>query len=118
MATRTRLSKSVIKLIKKQADDLFSKDVDGAANAVKNQLGDTQVSQQEFDALVETWFNIGGHMDTADSPKLNDAISRSDYADMAINLRYTRDGRGNVEPGLARRSSDRIKLFVEGQYNE
>ena len=82
--------------------------------AVRNLVGELPVSQNEFDALVDLAYNVGGgQLSSENSPSLNQAVSAGDYKEMHKNLVYTKAG-GKVMSGLVDRSNKWQELFKGG----
>jgi RHS repeat-associated protein len=79
----------------------FTADVRIAEGAIENLVGNLQVSQFEFDALVDLAFNVGQtRLNTEHSPGLNSAIAAGDYEAIGNNLRYNAwPGRTVAWPG-------------------
>ena len=99
---------------KSEAETLLSQDLPAAETAVKNLVGELPVSQNEFDALVDLAYNVGGgQLSSENSPSLNQAVSAGDYKEMHKNLVYTKAG-GKVMGGLVDRSNKRQELFKGG----
>jgi RHS repeat-associated protein len=95
----------------------FLSDVGVAEGIVEGLVGDLPVSQQEFDALVDLAFNVGGtHLNESNSPGLHSAIESGDYTAIGDNLRYTRGPDGPMR-GLAERSDSRQNIFRRGDYS-
>lgn len=94
----------------------LARDLDIAAGAVRNLVGDLPLFQHEFDALLDLVYNVGeGNVDEQRSPRLNDAISNQDYRAIADELRYT-TARGRYARGLHHRSERREQMFTEASY--
>ena len=103
-----------------QAEELFETDLREAEKTVRNLVGSkTQLSQPEFDALVDLAFNVGaGTLSKKKSPRLNRAIASEDndlkYFAMSNELRYTKDAKGVQQGGLIKRSAARKRKFTQG----
>lgn len=101
-----------------QIVDAFMNDVSIAEGAVENLVGDLQVSQQEFDALVDLAFNVGEtKLNSTNSPNLNQAIADGNYSAIGANLRYAR-GPDGPTAGLVARSNSRQAIFSKGDYSQ
>ncbi len=95
---------------------LLKQDLQKAEKAVARLVGDLQLYQHEFDALVDLVFNVGeGGVSEHRSPKLNAAIDAGDYDGIAAELDYTAAG-GSVANGLIHRSERRAAIFADGNY--
>lgn len=106
------------KMTKDQVSAAFSGDVAVAEGSVENLVGSLPVSQQEFDALVDLAFNVGGaKLNSQNSPGLNKAIANGDYKAMGQNLRYTKGPDGPLQ-GLVDRSNSRQAIFSSGDYQQ
>ena len=98
---------------------LLEKDLDRAAEATRELLGETPVRQHEFDALVDLVYNVGpGNVSARKSPGLNDGIRRRDYRRIAENLVYSKAADGRRAGGLVNRSERRRRMFAEGNYDD
>jgi RHS repeat-associated protein len=98
---------------KEKADALRDADMTSAAGAVQKAVGKTQLSQGEFNALVDLVYNAGpGVLTDAKSPSLMKAIGSGDYAAMSDQLQYSKDDKGKQEPGLVTRSNERKEIFT------
>jgi GH24 family phage-related lysozyme (muramidase) len=96
--------------------DAFEGDIATAESSARGLIGDTPVSQNEFDAFVDLTFNVGRtKLSEKKSPGLHAAIRNRDYEAMADNLRYTRGG-GETMGGLEVRSQARREIFEDGNY--
>ena len=100
-----------------QAEQFLKQDLKIAERIVRKMVDElqlSQLSQYEFDALVDLAFNLGGpNLNAANSPRLRKAIRNGDYDEMSNQLKYTKI-KGVVAPGLVTRSADRRALFREG----
>ncbi|MES1192615.1 MAG: RHS repeat-associated core domain-containing protein [Steroidobacter sp.] len=92
-----------------KAKEFFKTDLADKEKAVRDIAGDTKLSQNEFDALVDLVFNVGQGR-VKDSPNLMNAIKDGDYKKMGENLTYTKMN-GEQVPGLVPRSKERTDLF-------
>jgi RHS repeat-associated protein len=102
-----------------RVDGLFNRDLAIAEGGVERLVGSLPVSQREFDALTDLVFNVGeGNVSPSKSPGLNAAIAKGDYEAIGNNLRYTRDEKARVQPGLAIRSTRRENIFRDGDYSD
>ena len=101
------------KIKPEQAEAWFNANVATAEKAVTGAASktNTQLSQGEYDALVDLAYNAAGSLTTAKSPKLMDAMGKSDYNGMSEQLQYTKDVKGNTESGLGPRSDQREQIF-------
>jgi RHS repeat-associated protein len=98
---------------KEKADALRDADMTSAAGAVQKAVGKTQLSQGEFNALVDLVYNAGpGVLTDAKSPSLMKDIGSGDYAAMSGQLQYSKDDKGKQEPGLVTRSNERKEIFT------
>ncbi|MEQ8771840.1 MAG: lysozyme [Erythrobacter sp.] len=101
-----------------RAMKLLERDLEKAADGVRELVGDLPVNQNEFDALVDLVFNVGiGSVSKEESPRLNAAIRRGDYEAIAAELDYT-TAAGRVARGLAYRSERRRQIFLDGDYED
>ena len=98
-----------------QANALLVSDVEVMAAGVRKAIGNNQVSQQEFDAMVDMAFGIGS-LSTKTTPKLLKALEKGDYDGMAKELRTDQATNGLVLPGLQKRSTQRENIFLNGNY--
>ena len=103
------------KITPAQVTAFLAADLDTSATGVRQALGKTEVSQREFDALIDLSFNAGPNI-FAGSPRLNIAIGSANYDAMGNELRYTR-ANGMVLPGLVNRSDQRQNVFRHGNYD-
>jgi GH24 family phage-related lysozyme (muramidase) len=97
---------------------MFESDVIRAETGVRSLVGDTPLSQEEFDALVDLTFNVGIGTLAHESPKLNEAIQSGDYDRMGSELKYTLDAKKQQQPGLVTRSNRREQVFRNGDYSD
>lgn len=103
------------RISEEKINDFYSADLRKAEAAAKNLAGNTQLSQDEFDALTDLTYNVGpGKLSRTNSPGLNKAIAAGDYEAIANQLRYTRDASGKSPTGLIIRNDERQKIFREG----
>ncbi len=101
-----------------RALDLLEQDLRKAESGVRELLGDLEVNQHEFDALVDLVFNVGiGNVSPSESPRLNAAIDAGDYKAIADELEYTTAG-NKVARGLVYRSKRRTQIFAQGVYDD
>jgi GH24 family phage-related lysozyme (muramidase) len=99
-------------ITKEKADALRDADMTSAAKAVQKAVGKTQLSQGEFNALVDLVYNAGpGVLTDAKSPSLMKDIRSGDYGAMSGQLQYSKDDTGKQEPGLVTRSNERKEIF-------
>ena len=103
------------KITEAQADTLLVSDVEVMAAGVRKAIGNHQVSQQEFDAMVDMAFGIGS-LSKQTTPKLLQALEAGDYEAMGKELRTDQATNGQVLPGLQKRSSQRQNIFLNGDY--
>lgn len=101
------------KIKPEEAETWFNANVATAEKAVTAAANktNTQLSQGEYDALVDLAYNAAGALTTGKSPKLMDAMGKSNYNGMSEQLRYTKDVNNNQEPGLIPRSDQREQIF-------
>ena len=96
----------------------LSRDLEIAADAVRDLVGDLPLFQHEFDALLDLVYNVGaGTVGEHRSPRLNDAIENGDYSAIADELRYT-EARGRYARGLHHRSERREQMFLDASYDD
>ena len=101
-----------------QAIDFLEADLATAEKAVAKLVGDLELYQHEFDALVDLVYNVGlGNVSPSESPRLNAAIDAGDYAAIAEQLDYTHAG-GEFARGLMYRSERRAKIFMDASYED
>ncbi len=100
-----------------RADELLRTDLKKAEGEVRELVGSrAQLSQPEFDALVDLEFNVGPtKLQPSRSPGLNAAIDAEDYPGISNQLRYTLDSNGVQQRGLVRRSERRQERFRRGR---
>ncbi|MEC7796131.1 MAG: RHS repeat-associated core domain-containing protein, partial [Pseudomonadota bacterium] len=99
-----------------QIFETFKADFQAAEVIVEELLGGLPVSQQEFDALTDLAFNVGGtELNSRNSPGLNAAIAAGDYGAIGDNLRYT-NGPVGPSAGLVARRDSRQAIFRSGDY--
>ena len=98
------------KITTEKAESFRAEDVKKAEASVRSILGSTQVSQNEFDALVDLTFNVGAGK-VRNSPNLMSGIKKSDYKRTGENLTYTKGPDGKQMGGLVNRSRERAELF-------
>jgi GH24 family phage-related lysozyme (muramidase) len=100
-----------------KADELLNSDAEGMAKGVRTALGTTQVSQREFDALVDMAFGLGS-IGTSNTPKLMKALGGGDYDAASKELRTDTATNGLVLPGLQNRSTQRENMFRDWKYDK
>ena len=99
-----------------QAIDFLERDIKTAEEAVVRLVGELSLYQHEFDALVDLVYNVGeGNVSKRESPRLNQAIAKSDYDGMAAEMHYHHAG-GAKAKGLIYRSERRSKIFMDAAY--
>ncbi|MEE4348590.1 MAG: lysozyme [Pacificimonas sp.] len=99
--------------------DFLTEDLEIAERAVRDLVGDLELDQYEFDALVDLVFNVGpGNVSAEQSPRLNQAIRERDYDKIANELIYTLDRLGRQAPGLVYRSERRRQIFRDKSYDD
>jgi lysozyme len=104
-------------ITQEQAAAFLEVDLATSAAGVRRALGTTQVSQREFDALVDLSFNAGPNIfSSSASPRLLTAIASADYGAMGNELRYTQ-ANGATLQGLVYRSDQRQNIFLNGIYS-
>jgi RHS repeat-associated protein len=110
---------AVSEITDERVETLFSSDLAVAEAGVERVVGDLPVSQREFDALTDLVFNVGeGRLSATNSPGLNNAIDRQDYARIGDQIRYTRDASGHTPQGLIDRNDRRQNIFRYGNYEQ
>jgi GH24 family phage-related lysozyme (muramidase) len=96
----------------------FVADIGKAELTVKQLVGPLKISQNEFNALSDAAFNVGGKTLLTLSPSLRAAIASADYKEMSKNLKYTyvstSDGRRMRKDNLVERSEARRLQFIGG----
>jgi RHS repeat-associated protein len=101
------------KIDKSKAATMLTSDMASAAKVVQDAAGKVQLSQGEFNALVDLVYNVGpSALTTAKSPTLMKALGSGDYAGMADQLMYAKDANGKQEQGLVTRSNERKDIFI------
>lgn len=101
-----------------QAMRLLESDLGKAEEIVRDLVGDLEINQYEFDALVDLAFNVGGgNLSASQSPRLNQAIQAGDHEAIAAELEYHHAGNA-VANGLIHRSERRTRIFMEGDYRD
>lgn len=101
-----------------QALAFLAADLRAAEEEARALLGDLEVHQHEFDALVDLIYNVGpGKVGPAESPRLNDAIARGDHDAIAAELTYT-SAAGRKLRGLDFRSERRTQMFLNASYHD
>jgi GH24 family phage-related lysozyme (muramidase) len=103
-------------ITEEKAEELLSSDAEAIATGVRSALGQTEVSQREFDALVDMAFGLGS-IGTSNTPKLMKALGSADYEAASNELRTDRATNGVVMPGLQNRSTQRENIFRDGKYD-
>lgn len=97
-------------ITQQQAGDLLLKDV-GSAVATVNKLVTVKLTQNQFDALVDFVYNVGGG-NLASSTLLKE-LNAGDYSGAAAQfVRWDKAG-GMVLPGLLKRRQAEQALFLE-----
>jgi lysozyme len=94
-----------------QAQDLLAQDVGKAATCVNNVVT-VELSQPEYDALVDFVFNLGVGAFTG-STLLRD-LNSGDFSDAATQFDAWDHAGGNVVAGLLRRRQAETALFSSG----
>lgn len=95
-----------------QAQALLARDVSNAA-AFVNRLVVVQLTQQEFDALVDFVFNLG--CGTFERSTLLRLVNAGEFAAAAAQFALWDRAGGAVIAGLLRRRQAETSLFSEGQ---
>ena len=99
-----------------QAIDFLEQDLRIAEQAVAKLVGDLELYQHEFDALVDLVYNVGeGNVQMDKSPRLNKAIQKHDYDSIANELHY-HHAKGKKANGLIFRSERRSQIFMDASY--
>ncbi len=100
-----------------RAQQLLEQDIRIAEAGVKRLVGDLPLSQNEYDALVDLYFNVGetNMNDPKNSDLLRKAIIAGDHKKMENELMYSLDN-GVPSQGLVNRSKSREDLFKYGIY--
>jgi lysozyme len=93
-----------------QADQLLASDIAGAVTAVNNAVT-AEISQEQFDALVDFVFNLGA-ASLLTSTLLRD-VNSGDFADAAPEFLKWDHCKGVVIPGLLRRRQAEMELFQQ-----
>ncbi len=89
-----------------------------AEEGVRQLVGDLELYQHEFDALLDLVYNVGiGNVSASESPRLNAAIDAGDYEAIAAELDYTHAA-GRVARGLEHRSERRAEIFMNANYED
>ena len=102
-----------------QLIEFLTQDLEIAERTVREMVGDLELDQHEFDALVDLAFNIGpGNVSADKSPRLHSAIRDRDYVAMANELIYSLDRMGRPAPGLKHRSERRRRIFRDKTYDD
>lgn len=99
-----------------KATELLTADTESIAAGVRTSLGRTEVSQREFDALVDMAFGLGS-IGKSNTPRLMKALGAQVYAAASDELRTDRATNGLVLPGLQNRSTQRENIFRDGNYD-
>ena len=100
----------------RRALEFLDQDLEYAEQTVRDLVGDMQLYQHEFDALVDLAFNVGGGtLSKDDSPALNAAIEARDYRALATELEY-HHAAGEKARGLVYRSERRTSIFQHANY--
>jgi len=87
-----------------------------AEEGVRQLVGDLELYQHEFDALLDLVYNVGiGNVSPSESPRLNAAIDAGDYQGIADELNYTHAA-GRIARGLEHRSDRRAEIFMNANY--
>ncbi|MGA8531869.1 MAG: lysozyme [Acidobacteriaceae bacterium] len=95
-----------------EAEALLAKDVSSAA-AFVNRIVMVEVTQQEFDALVDFVFNLG--VGTFERSTLLRLLNAGEFAAAAAQFALWDRAGGAVVAGLLRRRQAETALFTEGQ---
>jgi lysozyme len=95
-----------------QAEALLAKDVGSAAACVNNVVA-VQLSQEEFDALVDFVFNLGAG--SFEGSTLLRDLNAADFASAAAQFDAWDHAGGAVVAGLLRRRRAETALFGKGQ---
>ena len=98
--------------------EFLDADLAKAEDGVRELVGDLELYQHEFDALVDLVFNVGkGNVSEERRPKLNAAIEAGDYDAIAEELDYHHAG-GKIAKGLVHRSERRTQIFMDAEYED
>jgi GH24 family phage-related lysozyme (muramidase) len=101
------------KITQEKASKLLDSDIASAVKSVRSAAGTTQLSQGEFNALIDLVFNVGpGVLTSTKSPGLMNAFGAADYSGMSEQLMYSKDSKGNQQDGLVTRSDERKEIFM------
>ena len=99
-----------------QVMQFLEADLEEAEFGVQQLVGDLELYQHEFDALLDLVYNVGlGNVSPSESPRLNAAIDAGDYEAIAAELDYTHAA-GRVARGLQHRSERRAEIFMNANY--
>ena len=101
-----------------RAMQFLEQDIAHAERGVRNLVGDLELYQHEFDALLDLVFNVGiGNVSESRSPRLNAAIDAGDYEGIAAELDYSYAA-GKIAGGLENRSERRANIFLDASYED
>ena len=92
-----------------EADQMLVDDLEEFENYV-NDIVETELTQNEFDALVSFSFNVG--LGNFQSSTLRSKLNRKDYEGAANEFWKWRRAGGRILPGLVKRRADEKALFV------
>ena len=104
---------------RQKAEHLLTQDIAIAEAGVKRLIGNLHVSQNEYDALVDLYFNVGETkmLQLKNSEDLRKAISEGDHTEMGNELSYSKDNE-KISQGLKNRSNSRKDIFNSGIYGK
>lgn len=99
-------------ITEKQAEDLLRSDLEISEASVNYKLKNTEINQNQFDALVSFVFNVGAGA-FAKSTLLKKLLSNWTEDEIRHEFSRWNKGGGRVLPGLVKRRQDEADLFFK-----
>lgn len=99
-----------------QAYDLLAKDLLKAQDDLKNAIGDVKLTKNQYEAMVDMFFNVG--KEKLENTNLMAAIKEKRFDDAICEFNFIcQKDKTKAEPALCRRRIDDLDRFCDGRYS-